>query len=462
MGRRLKIILFAVVLPLVLIAGGGTVLVRKLRSELDKPRTAKVERGDVVVAVRETGFVEPVKRVEVKSEVAGQLTYLAVDEGDTVAENQVIARLDVPELEAQRDQVKAQLDAARARLRQAELASELDRETIESQLEQSRAGLAAARFALEEAGTRLADAERVYENKRQLFEMGGYVSRNEMDSAKATLDLATQQQRSAEERVREQQAAVAIAEARRSECAISESRVREAEASLRQIQDSLSEIESRLREAIILAPCSGVVIARHVREGEIITAVSYYGAGAPIVTIGDLSTMLVKVDLNEVDVAQVKVGLAVEITADALPERQYNGQVTRIAPASVLSQGEAGIVRFPIEITIEDADASLKTGMTANVEIVCQRADDVLWVPNDAIFEKEKEEGKKFASVVTGEDKGGKPVTEDREVTAGLATDSRLEIKSGLAEGDEVQLGKTEIPERKKIDIRTGHDEEGD
>ena len=60
MGRRLKIILFAVVLPLVLIAGGGTVLVHKLRSELDKPRTAMVERGDGVVAVRESGFVEPV------------------------------------------------------------------------------------------------------------------------------------------------------------------------------------------------------------------------------------------------------------------------------------------------------------------------------------------------------------------------------------------------------------------
>ena len=91
-------------------------------------------------------------------------------------------------------------------------------------------------------------------------------------------------------------------------------------------------------------------------------------------------------------------------------------------------------------------------GMTANAEIQCEAARDVLWVPNDAIFEKEDEEGKSFVSVVTGEKKKGKSflstvtsflptakggktgeqITEDREVTIGLADNSRTEIKSGL------------------------------
>lgn len=455
MRRRLKIILLAVFLPLMVIGGCTAALVVKFRLKPDPPRTAEVERGDVMVGVRETGFVEPIKRVEVKSKVAGMLAELAVEEGDRVEKGQLIARLDVPELEAQRDQVKAQLDAAEARLRQARLSHALDAELVESQISQAGANLRVAQSSLQEAETRHLDAKRVHENKARLFEMGGYVSQDEVDSAKAALDLAAQGLQSARERVQEQETAVVIAEARRAEVEMSQLRIAEAEASLRQSQDSLAEIESRLRDSVICAPCSGVVIAREVREGELITAVSYYGSGAPIVTIGDLSTMLVKVNLNEVDVDKVRVGQSVEVTADALPDRTYHGTVTRIAPASFVdTRGDAStIVRFPIEITIAESDADLKSGMTADVEIACERADNVVWVPNDALFEKEEEEGKWWVAVVT-EKKNGKPITEDREVTKGLSTDSRTEVRSGLEEGEEVQLGKADMPERKKFDIR--------
>lgn len=467
MRKRLKLIFFAVVLPLALIGGCGVMIARKVKSKPDNAGTAKVERGDVVVAIRETGYVEPIKRVEVKSKVAGQLAELLVDEGDTVEEGQVIARLAVPQEEARRDQVKAQLDGAKARLEQARLASALEEETIGAQIAQAEANLRVAQSSAAEAATRKADAQRVYAYKRRLLEDGGYVSRDAVDSAKAAADMAAQQERSAQERVKEQEAGLSVARARRAECDLSKSRVVESEASLRQIRDSLAEIESRLADAVIKAPCSGVVIARHIREGEMITAVSEYGAGAPIVTIGDLSTMLVKVDLNEVDVDKLSPGLRVEITVDALRDARYEGRLTRIARASEVYVREPGsaIVRFPIEVTVEDADIALRPGMTANVEIVCERVEDVLWVPNDAVFEKEDEKGKKFAAVVTGEEKGksslstalggktSEQIAEDREVTTGLSNDARTEIKTGLEEGEEVQLGKG-IPERKKFDIR--------
>jgi HlyD family secretion protein len=459
--RRLKLILLAVVLPIALIGGCAAAAIIKLKSKTEGPRTTKAERGEVAITVRETGYVEPIKRVEVKSKVAGMLAELAVEEGDQVEEGQLIARLDVPELEAQRDQVKAQLDAARARLEQARLSCARDRELIVSQVQQAEASLRAAEAAVQEVETRRLDADRVYQNKRRLLDMGGYVSQNEVDSAKAALDLATQQQLSARERVREQEAALAIARTRRTDVDMSESRVVESEASLRQIKDSLAEIESRLRDAVIRAPCSGTVIGRHVRQGELITAVSYYGSGAPIVTIGDLSTMLVKTELNEVDVDKVRLGQTVEIAPDALPGRTYQGRVTRVSPASVvLRETEQAIVRFPVEITITgDAAglADLKTGMTADVEISCQRADNVLWVPGDALFQKDDQKDKWYVAVITGKQKG-KLVTEDREVTKGLANDSRTEIRSGLEEDEEVELGKSGIPERRKFDIRRQSD----
>ena len=454
MRKRFKLIFFAVLLPLALIGGCGVMIARKVKSKPDSVGTAKVARGDVVVAIRETGYVEPIKRVDVKSKVAGMLTELAVDEGDAVSEGQLLARLDVPEEEARRDQIKAQLDGAKARLEQAKLSCALSETTIGAQIEQAEANLRVAQSSAAEAATRKADAQRIYEYNRRLLEDGGYVSQDQVDSAKAAADMAAQQERSARERVKEQEAGLSVTRARRAECDLSKSRVVESEASLRQIRDSLAEIESRLAEAVIKAPCSGVVIGRHIREGEMITAVSEYGAGAPIVTIGDLSTMLVKVDLNEVDVDKLSPGLRVEITVDALRDARYEGRLTRIARASEVYVREPGsaIVRFPIEVTVADADIALRPGMTANVKIICEGAEDVLWVPNDAIFEKEDEEGKKFVSVVTGEEKGEKK-TEDREVTTGLSNDSRTEIASGLEEEEEVELGKG-IPERKKFDIR--------
>ena len=460
MSRRLKIVLFAVLLPLLLLGGCGVWVRAKLRQHIKPARTANVARGDVIVSVRETGMVEPVKRVDVKSKVAGLVKELAVDEGARVEKGQFIARLDVPELESQRDQVRAQLDAARARVEQARLTYARDRELIEGQVEQAEAGLRVAQAALEEAETRRADAARIADNKRRLFEMGGFVSHDEVESAQAALRLAEKQQQSARARITEQEAAVAMAQARRSEVDLSKSRVTEAQASLQQSQDSLAEIQSRLADAVISAPCSGVVIARHVREGELITAVSYYGAGAPIVTIGDLSTMLVKVNVNEVDIDKLRLGQSVKITADALPDRTFQGRLSRISPASVTEPQNPGVVKFPVEVTVTSDAAALKPGMTANIEIVCQQVKKVLWVPNDAIFDKK---GKSHVTVVTGEKRppraGGKPTTEDREVTTGLSNDTRTEIRSGLKEGEKVELDKSALPERKKIDIHSGHDQ---
>jgi HlyD family secretion protein len=165
------------------------------------------------------------------------------------------------------------------------------------------------------------------------------------------------------------------------------------------------------------------------------------------------------VDLNEVDVAQVRLGQEVKLRVDALPGQALEGRVTRISPASLPREPQSGIVRFAIEVTVADAPADLRPGMTASAEIMCESAEDVLWVPNSALFEKEEEEGKFWVTVVTGEEEGER-TTEDREVTFGLSNKSRTEILSGLEEGDEVELGKGGGPERKTFDIRRQADQD--
>jgi len=113
--------------------------------------------------------------------------------------------------------------------------------------------------------------------------------------------------------------------------------------------------------------------------------------------------------------------------------------------------------------------------MTANVEILCKSARGVLWVPNDSVFQKN---GKSCVSVVTGQPEGkgkgkpgpgttgaarlwgraAKPKTEERLVTVGLVNDIRTEVRSGVKLGEKVELGKSGIPERKKINIHSGPD----
>ena len=131
--------------------------------------------------------------------------------------------------------------------------------------------------------------------------------------------------------------------------------------------------------------------------------------------------------------------------------------MTRIAPASSSSttQSNSGqtIVRFPIEITVVSPSRELKPGMTANVEIICQRMRDVLWVPNDSLFQTH---GKWYVSVITGE-KDGKPTKQEREVRKGLANDARTEMRSGVKLGEKVELGKSGIVPRKKIDLNQGN-----
>ncbi len=128
------------------------------------------------------------------------------------------------------------------------------------------------------------------------------------------------------------------------------------------------------------------------------------------------------------------------------------------ASVTVPQTGAEGIVRFPVEITIEGSHADLRPGMTADIEIFCERVQDVLWVPSDALFE---EDDQTFVTVVTGEEEG-EPITEDREVTIGLASDARTEILSGLEEGDEVELGKSDRPERRTFDFGGNSDHDSD
>ena len=193
--------------------------------------------------------------------------------------------------------------------------------------------------------------------------------------------------------------------------------------------------QDHLRYTKLYAPIEGTVIARNVEPGEtVVPGVQSTFDGKALLTVADLSVLLVKVNLNQIDVAKVGVGREATLTLDALPGKRYRATVTKVAPASVKLAGKDQEV-FPVEARLSDPDAAVKPGMTADVRIHLDAKEGALVVPLEAVV---RESGRSYVSKIV-EGKGG-PHPEKVEVTLGLRNDREAEVTSGLEEGARVLL----------------------
>jgi HlyD family secretion protein len=143
-----------------------------------------------------------------------------------------------------------------------------------------------------------------------------------------------------------------------------EQEIAQAEARVRQAQVSVAQIEQQLRDATVVAPFDGTVGAVHVRVGEQVSP------SQPLVTLGDLDTLRVETtDMDEIDIVRVSVGQEVSVTFDALPDRVFEGRVTRISP---MAESGTGGVHYTVVIELAEMDPTLRWGMTAFVDIETQ------------------------------------------------------------------------------------------
>lgn len=199
---------------------------------------------------------------------------------------------------------------------------------------------------------------------------------------------------------------------------------------------ALVAARDKLRYTEIQAPLDGTIIEKGIRVGEVVTpGVQATFEGKPLLTVADLSTIIVKADLNQIDVARVKLGQKVTLTLDALPGKTYDAEITKIAPASTLPKGKDVDV-FPVEATLKAPDGDIKPGMTADVRVHIETKPKVLTLPIEAVV---KEKGKSFVTVVTTDEKG-RPKTDKAEVTTGARNDREVEIVTGVKEGTKILI----------------------
>jgi HlyD family secretion protein len=223
---------------------------------------------------------------------------------------------------------------------------------------------------------------------------------------------------------------------------------------------------SRNQKARVTSPMSGVVITKGVDLGETVTSgVSSFNDGTVMFTVADLKSLIIRVNLNEVDIAKVRVGQPVRVTLDAYPQKIFTGKVRFVAPAAKVVEK---IKVFEIEVGLDQLDEAFRTGMSANVEILGERRDHSLSIPLEALQRREGQtvvyrlkhdlgakEIAKAREALEGRSKfvwlseNWKDYFEPVQVNAGIATLERVEIMAGLGVGDEVAL---EDVTRKKVE----------
>ena len=220
------------------------------------------------------------------------------------------------------------------------------------------------------------------------------------------------------------------------------------------------------QNARVASPMSGVVIKKGVELGETVTSgVSSFNAGTVLFTVADLKSLIIRVNLNEVDIAKVHVGQPVRITLDAYPQKIFTGRVSFVAPSADLVDK---IKVFKIEVTLDQLADAFRTGMSANVEILGEKRDKAISIPLEALQKREGQtiayrlkDGLKPQQVaaakdgLTGRNKfiwlsdHWKEYFDVVPVSAGVATLERVEILAGLKPGQEVSL---EDPTKKKVE----------
>jgi RND family efflux transporter MFP subunit len=151
------------------------------------------------------------------------------------------------------------------------------------------------------------------------------------------------------------------------------------------------------------------------------------------ITLVDPSTLNIKVNVAEVDVARVQIGQEAEVILDAMPDRPIKGEVISIAPAA---RSEQGVVNYPVTVRLMEALPEVKPGMTGNVRIMVGQREDVLLVPNRAI---RRIRGQHVVIVLKGDELIETPIR------IGLSNDTVTEVLEGLKEGDRVVLNPTTI-----------------
>lgn len=338
---------------------------------------APVARGDLSSTLTVAGAFQPYQEVDLHAKVSGYIRRINVDIGDRVKTGQVIATLEVPEL-------NAQVAAAQAQIRhsQSEIARARDGVTLAE----------ANHSALHAAYTRLSEAS----NRRP-----GLIAAQELDDARA-------KDQDAEAKINEAKSAL---EAAKEQLGIS--------------QAENQRVKSLEDYSVVTAPFNGVVTMRYADVGSLIQAGTTSDTQSmPVVKLAQSDLLRLRMPVPEEDVPFIKTGGDVQIKLQATG-KAIEGKIVRFT-----RELTASTRTMLAEVDVPNPDLALSTGMTAEAAIVLQTQKNVLIVPAGAVL---KSSGQAYVLIVDANNS-----VQKRAVTLGIQGPDRVEITEGLAEHESV------------------------
>ena len=386
--------------------------------EPQKPvfKTSEILHGDLLIKISATGIVEPNFKVEVKSKASGEVLSFPFEEGDHVKKGALLLQLDKSDEKRNVAKARTELASSSAKLKKAETALLLQKTKHDTDIKSSQSEIETALANLKESEDKLKRQSELFEKK--------FVSQESLDTAKTLFKV--NQEKLVQAQTRHQAAKDSI-----HDITMKENEIELVLSEVKRSDIAVDEAEERLDETEIFAPINGVIIEKLVEEGQIIASgISNVSGGTAIATIADMSRLFIIADIDETDIGSVKIGHAVQITADAFPNEVFKGKITRIAPQGVIDNS---ITIFKAKIEIKGTGKILlKPMMSANIDIVTHQVKDTVYVTRAGI--RKDEEGE-FAVIL----KNDQP--EKVRIKTGIKNPIHIQIISGLNPDEEVILG---------------------
>ena len=367
-------------------------------------------RQDVQQKVLATGTVTLKTGAEVKigARISGQVKSLSVKIGDFIRAGEIIAIIEHEDLLSRVARFQADLDAERARLAKVQ---------AEGPLEINKAKAERA-----ELQVKIKLAQKMLERNMQLNQEG-FVSNTILDEAEEKLAVLKAQIHLAGEELKLKESQLL-------------NNTRLAATLVDKALANLDEEEIQLSYATITAPIDGVVAFVSTQEGETVIA----SLNAPtFVNLIDLRRLEVTVFVDETDIGRIQVGQKTKFTVDTYTDKFFKGKVREIHPKAVIKDN---VVNYEVILDIEKKNvAKLRPEMTANVVLTTGTRKNVLTVPKEAI----KRKGKK--TFVVMQKNGG---LEDNPVELGWRDGGRIEVVTGLNDGDQVGIPNKPLKKKRK------------
>jgi len=431
MSKTVKWILFSLLGVIVLLVAFKMLAGNK--DEGLKVSIEKASRRTITETVNASGKVYPEIEVKISPDISGEIVELNVEEGDSVKKGQILARIFADIYALQRDEAASRVNQSAA------------------SVENSKASLEALQATLDQA-------KQAYDRNKKLYD-DKVISRSEFEGFETSYKSAQANYNAAKQNIKGLEAGVQTA------------------------QTGLSSANKNLGRTTLVAPMDGIISSLLVKKGERVSGNSF-SLGTEMMRVADMNVLEVRVDVGENDVVKVHLGDSADVEVDAYNNRKFKGIVTQIASSTKGGAGASGlsstdVTQYEVRIRLDKDSYSdllnpdrpksfpFRPGMNASADIKTKRRENVLAVPinsvttrvigsDKTIADKKKDEEKKKKTEGNGDETVVVNSDELEELVFVVQKDGKvkrvkvktdiqdinyIEIKEGLAEGDEVVTG---------------------